>query len=65
MLQHFNVVKENTDLLVDFYHGGKEIDADGKKVDEWDAAIWENETNKNQVSFFLCFSSLEAVYVKD
>ncbi|KAK1429456.1 hypothetical protein QVD17_11665 [Tagetes erecta] len=47
--QHFNVVNENTDLSVDFYHGGKETDVDGKKVDEWDGSVWEHETNKNQV----------------
>ncbi|KAI3822542.1 hypothetical protein L1987_10133 [Smallanthus sonchifolius] len=47
--QQFNVVRENTDLLVDFYHGSKVTDIDGKKVDEWDAAVWEHEINKNQV----------------
>lgn len=55
-LQQFKVLKENTDLMVDFYHGtkvrvGKSID--GKKVDEWDASIWDHETSKNQVSFII------------
>ncbi|KAL7588569.1 hypothetical protein Lser_V15G38263 [Lactuca serriola] len=50
--QQFKVLKENTDLMVDFYHGtkvgvGKSID--GKKVDEWDASIWDHETSKNQI----------------
>ncbi|KAK9055311.1 hypothetical protein SSX86_026393 [Deinandra increscens subsp. villosa] len=47
--QQFNVVKENTDLVVDFYHGSKVTKINGKKVDEWDVAVWEHETNKNQV----------------
>ncbi|KAI3801548.1 hypothetical protein L1987_29656 [Smallanthus sonchifolius] len=47
--QKFNVVRESTDLLIDFYHGSKVTNVDGKMVDEWDAAIWEYETNKNQV----------------
>ncbi|KAI3687844.1 hypothetical protein L1987_81547 [Smallanthus sonchifolius] len=46
--QQFNVVRKNTDLMVDFYHGSKVTDIDGKKVDEWDAAVWEHEINKNQ-----------------
>ncbi|XP_076938556.1 endoribonuclease Dicer homolog 3-like isoform X2 [Bidens hawaiensis] len=46
--QQFNVLKENTDLLVDFYHGSKVTTVDEKKVDDWDAAIWENEINKNE-----------------
>lgn len=59
-LQQCKVLRENTDLMVDFYHGtkvgvGKNID--GKKVDEWDASIWEHETSKNQVSLFLNFFS--------
>ncbi|CAI9264561.1 unnamed protein product [Lactuca saligna] len=50
--QQCKVLRENTDLMVDFYHGtkvgvGKNID--GKKVDEWDASIWEHETSKNQI----------------
>ncbi|KAL8216944.1 hypothetical protein R6Q57_023781 [Mikania cordata] len=47
--QHFDDFKENIDLLVDFYHGSKVMDINGKKVDEWDAAVWEHEVNKNQV----------------
>ena len=55
-LQQFKVLKENTDLSVDFYHGTKVGTMNGKKVDEWDAAVWEHETDKNQVSLFLSFS---------
>ena len=50
-LQQFNVIKENTDLMVDFYHGNNV--GNGKKVDEWDGAAWEHVTNKNQVSLFI------------
>ncbi|KAD0202479.1 hypothetical protein E3N88_44639 [Mikania micrantha] len=38
--------------LVDFYHGSKVMDIDGKKVDEWDSAVWEHEINKNQEFYF-------------
>ncbi|KAK9079342.1 hypothetical protein SSX86_001013 [Deinandra increscens subsp. villosa] len=47
--QQFNALRENTDLMVDFYHGSKVTDIDGRKVDEWDAAVWEHETDKNRV----------------
>nr|GEV56653.1 endoribonuclease Dicer homolog 3a isoform X1 [Tanacetum cinerariifolium] len=50
--QQFNVIRENTDLVVDFYHGnivGNDKNINGHKVDEWDAAAWEHVTNKNQV----------------
>ncbi|GJW78864.1 endoribonuclease Dicer homolog 3a isoform X1 [Tanacetum coccineum] len=47
--QQFNVLKESTDLVVDYYHGSKVGNIDGQKVDEWDAAAWEHETSKNQV----------------
>ncbi|KAL4571164.1 hypothetical protein LXL04_017915 [Taraxacum kok-saghyz] len=47
--QQFKVLKENTDLTVDFYHGTKVGTMNGKKVDEWDAAVWEHETDKNQI----------------
>ncbi|PWA64908.1 endoribonuclease Dicer 3 [Artemisia annua] len=45
--QQFNVIKENTDLVVDFYHGNNM--GNGKKIDERDAVAWEHVTNKNQV----------------
>ncbi|KAI3514025.1 hypothetical protein L1887_12341 [Cichorium endivia] len=50
--QQFKVLRESTDLKVDYYHGtkvgvGQNIDA--KRVDEWDASVWEHETNKNQI----------------
>ncbi|XP_076938634.1 endoribonuclease Dicer homolog 3a-like, partial [Bidens hawaiensis] len=47
--QHFNVVRENTGLMVEYYHGGKVTNMEGKKVDDWDAAVWEREINKNEV----------------
>ncbi|XP_023744994.1 endoribonuclease Dicer homolog 3a isoform X1 [Lactuca sativa] len=50
--QQCKVLRENTDLMVDFYHGtkvGVDKNIDGKKVDEWDASIWEHETSKNQI----------------
>ncbi|XP_024966955.1 endoribonuclease Dicer homolog 3a isoform X2 [Cynara cardunculus var. scolymus] len=50
--QQCQVLRENTDLMVDFYHGskvGSGENLDGKKVDEWDAAVWEHETNKSHV----------------
>nr|XP_043620815.1 endoribonuclease Dicer homolog 3a [Erigeron canadensis] len=47
--QQYNVLREKTDLIVDFYHGSKVGDIDGKKVDEWDGAVWEHETTKNRV----------------
>ena len=45
--------------MVDYYHGSKVGNIDGQKVDEWDAAVWEHETNKNQVSFFESCDILE------
>lgn len=45
--QQFEVLRENTDLMVDFYHGAKV--GFGKKVDEWDASVWEHETKKNHI----------------
>lgn len=50
-MQQFTVIKENTDLEVDFYHGTKLGTIDKKKVDDWDASVWEHETKKNQVNF--------------
>ncbi|KAI3514031.1 hypothetical protein L1887_12347 [Cichorium endivia] len=50
--QQFKVLRENTDLVVDYYHGtkvGVGQNVNGKKVDEWDASIWEHETSKNQI----------------
>ncbi|KAJ0848787.1 putative ribonuclease III [Helianthus annuus] len=48
--QQCNVVRENTDLRVDFYHGSKVSTVDdGKKVDDWDAPVWEHETDKNDI----------------
>ncbi|XP_076918654.1 endoribonuclease Dicer homolog 3-like [Bidens hawaiensis] len=47
--QNFNDVRGKTSLLVDFYHKSKVTKIDGNHVDEWDAATWELETNKNQV----------------
>ncbi|KAI3682095.1 hypothetical protein L2E82_50127 [Cichorium intybus] len=50
--QQFKVLRESTDLMVDYYHGtkvGVGQNIDGKRVDEWDASVWEHETNKNQM----------------
>lgn len=50
--QQFKVLRENTDMMVDYYHGtkvGVGQNVNGRKIDEWDAAIWEHETSKNQI----------------
>nr|GEX89613.1 endoribonuclease Dicer homolog 3a isoform X1 [Tanacetum cinerariifolium]GEX93376.1 endoribonuclease Dicer homolog 3a isoform X1 [Tanacetum cinerariifolium] len=45
----FSVVRESTDLMVEYYHETNMGAKDGKKVKKWDSAFWEHETDRNQV----------------
>ncbi|GJU84475.1 endoribonuclease Dicer homolog 3a isoform X1, partial [Tanacetum coccineum] len=49
LTNQFSAVRESTALMVEYYHETKMGTKDGKNGKKWDSAIWEHETNRNQV----------------